>query len=125
MLLQSLLCLSLLGKPVDAAVVVGIADYFALPDIPGATDNATDWYTWLTTAKGLAPEHVALLRNTEATREDLMAAIDKATSQVSADGTLTFVSVIVLRTCKPMTASCWASMPSPRKQHHCTRGVAY
>jgi hypothetical protein len=77
----------------DAAVVVGISDYDALPAIPGAADVATGWFSFLTTKRGIPGEHVHLLRDGQATREEVQAAIAAATTQVKAGGTLWFVFI--------------------------------
>jgi hypothetical protein len=70
------------GGENDAAVIVGVTDYFALPKIPGAADTATDWYTHLTTALGVDPAHITLLRNGEATRESVSDALRRAAKDV-------------------------------------------
>ena len=62
----------------DVAVVIGIEDYASLPDIPGADENASDWYTWLTKGRGLRAGRVELLRNNQATDGGITDAVDKA-----------------------------------------------
>ncbi len=66
------------GGERDAAVVVGISEPFVLPPVPGAAENATDWYRWLTAGLGVAPDRVTLLRNGEATRESMLDAARRA-----------------------------------------------
>ncbi|MBI1947780.1 MAG: hypothetical protein HYS27_18975 [Deltaproteobacteria bacterium] len=66
------------GGERDAAVIVGIGEPFVLPTIPGAVDNATDWYGYLTSSLGLAPARTTLLRNAEATREAMLEAARRA-----------------------------------------------
>ena len=50
------------GGERDAAVIVGVSDYAYLPDIPGAAENARDWYLWLTKGRDVPAERVALLQ---------------------------------------------------------------
>lgn len=66
------------GGERDAAVIVGVSESFVLPAIPGAVDNATDWYGYLTSSLGVAPAHTTLLRNAEASREAMLEAARRA-----------------------------------------------
>ncbi len=77
----------------DAAVVVGVSDYVFVSDIAGAADNATEWYTWLHKERGIALERIELLRDSDATVENLRDAVSKAKGKVGAGGTLWFVFV--------------------------------
>jgi hypothetical protein len=77
----------------DAAVVAGVSKYFVLPEIKGAADNATDWFTWLTKARGVPLEHVHLLRDAEVTREQMLDAVTKAKGEVGANGTLWIIFI--------------------------------
>lgn len=81
------------GGERDAAVVVGIEKYLLVPKVPGARANAGDWFTWLTRTRGVPLERVHLLRDTDAAREGILAAVAKAASQVREGGTLWFVFV--------------------------------
>lgn len=77
----------------DAAVIAGVNRPFVLPEVKGAVENATDWYVWLTRARGVPAERVTLLRNAEVTRENLLAAAAKARGQVGPTGTLWIVFI--------------------------------
>jgi hypothetical protein len=77
----------------DAAVVIGISDYDRLSDVPGAEQNAEDWYTWLTKGRGISPSKVQLIEDSAATKETIEAAAKKASAQVQAGGTLWFIYI--------------------------------
>lgn len=81
------------GGEQDAAVVVGIENYFAVPGVPGAKSNAGEWFDYLTETRGVPPQNVKLLTNADATREEILGAADKAAGQAGAGGTLWFVFV--------------------------------
>ncbi len=77
----------------DAAVIAGVSKPFVLPEVKGAVENATDWYVWLTRARGVPAERVTLLRNAEVTRESLLAAAAKAKDQVGEGGVVWLVFI--------------------------------
>lgn len=77
----------------DAAVIAGVSKPFVLPEVKGAVENATDWYVWLTRARGVPAERVTLLRNAEVTREALVAAAAKAKDQVGDGGVVWLVFI--------------------------------
>ena len=79
--------------PTDAALLVAVEDYFAVDDVPGAVDNAADWYRWLRKGRGLAAANIVILRDHQATREVIEAGAARAAKQVGAGGTLWFVFV--------------------------------
>jgi len=81
------------GGEGDAAVVVGIEDYVDLPPIPGAADNARDWYLWFTESRRTPVERVHLLRDREATREGILDELEQAADQVDGHGMLWFVFI--------------------------------
>jgi len=81
------------GGSRDAAVIVGIGDYFVAPDIPGAQKNATDWYTHLVRGRQVPADRVTLLRNKEGTREKILKALRDAASRTQEGGTLWFVFI--------------------------------
>jgi formylglycine-generating enzyme required for sulfatase activity len=81
------------GGEHDAAVVVGVEDYFAVPGVPGAKSNAGQWFDYLTVTRGVPPQNVKLLTNADATREEILGAAGKAAGQAGPDGTLWFVFV--------------------------------
>lgn len=69
----------------DAALVVSIEDYTFAPDIPGANDNARDWYAWLRDARGVS--EVRVLQDQDATREAILAAAVEMSGRAKAGGT--------------------------------------
>ena len=81
------------GGEVDAAVVVGIEDYSYVPDIAGASKNAEDWYQFLVKGRKIPSHKVKLLRNSEASAEDMLAEATAAAKAVRPGGTLWFVFI--------------------------------
>jgi hypothetical protein len=77
----------------DAAVIVGISDYFGLPDINGAVENATDWNRYLVNGRGVPSSRVRLLRNGEATKETIEENLKEAAREVRPGGTLWFIYI--------------------------------
>lgn len=81
------------GGEKDAAVIVGVEKYAFVEEVPGAKDNANAWQAYLTDTLRVPPEKVALLRDDDATNDEIrQAAVDKA-SQVEPGGTLWFVFI--------------------------------
>ena len=81
------------GGEHDAAVVIGVENYFAVPGVPGAKSNAGEWYDYLTETRGVPPQNVKLLTNADATREEILGSASKAAGQAGSKGTLWFVFV--------------------------------
>ncbi|MDD5302854.1 MAG: SUMF1/EgtB/PvdO family nonheme iron enzyme [Elusimicrobia bacterium] len=81
------------GGEHDAAVVVGVENYFAVPGVPGAKSNAGQWYDYLTETRGVPPQNVKLLTDADATREEILGSASKAAGQAGSGGTLWFVFV--------------------------------
>jgi len=77
----------------DAALIAGVSRPFVLPPIAGGAENATAWFTWLTRVRGVPLAHAHLLRDGEVTRERLLAAAEKARTEVGPGGTLWIVYV--------------------------------
>ena len=57
----------------DAALLVAVEHYVFVPAVPGASRNVEDWYAWLTRSRGIPASRVRLLRDAEATREQILA----------------------------------------------------
>ena len=81
------------GGEHDAAVVVGVENYFAVPGVPGAKSNANEWYEYLTKTRGVPPQNVKLLTNEDATREGILESARMAASLAGKSGTLWFVYI--------------------------------
>lgn len=81
------------GGENDAALIIAIGDYAAVEDIPGATDNARDWYSWLTRGRGVPSERVKLLQNNYGTLEKMRKGIEDAASTTPSGGTLWVVFI--------------------------------
>ena len=81
------------GGENDAAVVVGVEGYFAVPPVPGAESNAKAWYDYLTKTRGAPAGRVKLRLNADATREEMLEAAQKATAKAGPNGTLWFVFI--------------------------------
>ena len=77
----------------DAALIVGIEHYLAVPGVAGGSKNATDWYLHFTKRMGIPSERVTLLRDHEATVEKIERFAKKATADVRPGGTLWFVFI--------------------------------
>lgn len=89
-----------IGRPVsvgggenDAAVVIGIDDYEYVADIPGAADNARDWYRYLVDGRKLPIRNVRLIRNGEADRETILQAAKDTVALVKPGGNFWFVFI--------------------------------
>src|ERR1035437_6223072 len=59
------------GGEKDAAVIVGVENYFTVERIPGAQRNVNDWQAFLTGTLRIPAEKVTLLRDSEATLENM------------------------------------------------------
>lgn len=81
------------GGERDSAVIVGIDDYLVVTDVPGAAQNAKDWYRYLTKSLGVPIKNVHLLLNTEATKEMMLEHAGKAAKEVQSGGRLWFVFI--------------------------------
>src|SRR5688500_13595386 len=66
----------------DAAVVIGISEYAFLPKIPGAGDNATDWFRFLVKSRGVPQDRVRLLCDIDATSETITEAVQDTAKNV-------------------------------------------
>lgn len=81
------------GGEGDAAVVVGIERYPFVASVPGAARNAEDWHLYLTRTRGIPVGQVKLLRDSEASLEDIRDAAAWAAGAVKPGGTLWFVFI--------------------------------
>ncbi len=81
------------GGARDAAVIVGIGKYDAVPPVVGAAENARDWYEYLTATRGVPAQNARLLIDGDAAREDILEAVKTAARRVGPGGTLWFVFV--------------------------------
>lgn len=77
----------------DAALIIGIHDYLVVDDIPGATDNAKDWYLHLTGKVGVPASHVFALYDREASAENIIEQAKRAAAAVQPGGRLWLVYV--------------------------------
>jgi len=71
----------------DAAVIVGVENYLAVPKVRGATKNASDWYRFLVDGRRVPTSRVHLLRDKDAAREGILKALDQAAAEVDHGGT--------------------------------------
>jgi hypothetical protein len=71
----------------DAAVVIGIEDYFVLPDVPHATRDAAAAEATLRETVGVPPERIRVLTR-GANREQILAAVTSAGESVGPGGTV-------------------------------------
>lgn len=81
------------GGEADAAVIVGIERYPFVAAVQGAAQNAEDWHLYLTKTRGVPVGQVKLLRDSEASLEDIRDAAAWAAGVVKPGGTLWFVFI--------------------------------
>lgn len=81
------------GGELDVAVVVGVSDYAFLDDIPGAADNAGDWYQYLVRVRGVPTERVRLLTNNAAIDVAITKALREAATASKRGGVAWFIFV--------------------------------
>lgn len=81
------------GGELDAAVLVGIDNYAALPDVTGAGVNIADWQAWLLGARGLRPVAISKRVDGDAIDVNIREAVLDAVSRVKPGGTLWLVYV--------------------------------
>ncbi|MBI5209398.1 MAG: SUMF1/EgtB/PvdO family nonheme iron enzyme [Elusimicrobia bacterium] len=82
------------GGEKDAAVVVGVERYGEdVAPVPGARQNAQDWYSYLTKSLRVPVERVELLRDKKGVLEKMRKAAAKAASEAEPGGTLWFVFI--------------------------------
>jgi FKBP-type peptidyl-prolyl cis-trans isomerase FkpA len=81
------------GGENDAAVIVGVEKYPFVEHVPGARLNAEDWHAYLTDALKVPSDRVTLLRDEEATLEEMRQFVSEQASAVKPGGTLWFVFV--------------------------------
>ena len=60
------------GRSKDHALVIAVEDYVFVSDIPGAQQNGTDWYLWLTESQRIRPQNIQFLRDKKASRENVL-----------------------------------------------------
>lgn len=71
----------------DTAVVVGVEDYFKLPDVPYAARDARAFESWLVYTRGVPADRVTLLADAP-NREQILEAVERAAAVTPADGIL-------------------------------------
>ena len=81
------------GGDEDAAVVVGIENYFAVPEVPGAKANARAWYDYFARTRGVPASRIKLLTDADATSAEMLDAARFAASKAGPGGTLWFVFI--------------------------------
>ena len=81
------------GGAKDAALVIAIEDYFAVPDVAGARANGSDWVRWLTKTRGLKPQNVVTLWDGDATAEAMARAADAVAAKAGKGGTVWVVFI--------------------------------
>lgn len=81
------------GGEKDSAVVVAVENYAKVAPVPGALQNADDWYSFLTESLRVPAERVSLLRDEDATAESMRERARRAATEVKPGGTLWFVFI--------------------------------
>ena len=77
----------------DAAIIVSVSDYKMLRDVPGATQNSSDWYSYFTQSRGIPPVRVRLLEDSAASREAILTAVRETIPMVQPGGNMWFVFI--------------------------------
>jgi len=72
----------------DAALIIGIDRYDALPRVQGAADNARDWEKYFLLRRNVAPDRVQLLTDQNATAEAIVARAKALTAKLDEKATL-------------------------------------
>lgn len=72
----------------DAALIIGIDRYDALPRVLGAADNARDWEKYFLFGRRTPPDRVSLLTDQNATVESISARAKELAAKVPDGGTL-------------------------------------
>ena len=72
----------------DAVLIIGIEDYFAAPDVPGAVQNAQDWYMYFIDSRKVPVQNVRLLRNNKASIEKIKKQAAEMAKKAKKGGTL-------------------------------------
>ena len=81
------------GGEDDVVVIVGIEDYDHVAPVPGAEQNAVDWYKYMVKTRVVPTDRVTLLLNQDATREEIRIAAEEAARLVGKKGNLWFVFI--------------------------------
>jgi formylglycine-generating enzyme required for sulfatase activity len=81
------------GGEQDAALIVGVTDYYNLPKIDGAAQNAEAWQQWLLRSRKVPSTRVELLTDKLATREKIERNLEQLGKQVGPKGTLWFIFI--------------------------------
>lgn len=81
------------GGERDAALIVGVENYLAVPPVTGAVKNATDWYLYLTNVRKVPTSSITLLRDKEATAEKLRKFAAQTAAQAKAGGSVWFIFI--------------------------------
>lgn len=81
------------GGDSDAALIIGVSEYAFLPKVPGAADNAADWFQYLVKVRGVPAERVVFLRDTDASRERMERELDSLARAARPGGTAWFIFI--------------------------------
>lgn len=81
------------GGEKDAAVVVGIEKYVFFDRVYGARENADAWQSYLTGTLNIPAEHVALLKDEDASVEQMRRSAAAAVKEVGAGGRVWFIFI--------------------------------
>ncbi len=81
------------GGQDDAALVVAIDHYAAAPAVPGAVQNADDWYAYLTQTRRVPATSIRLLRDAEGTAEKIKKNAEQVAELTRPGGTLWFIFI--------------------------------
>ncbi len=81
------------GGEQDAALIVGIEKYLLVSPVPGAVDNAQDWFLWLTKTRKVPLKNIKFLRNEEATDAAMLEAAKQVAKRAGKKGKVWFVFI--------------------------------
>ncbi len=77
----------------DAALVIGVDKYDALPRVEGAAENARDWEAYFLSSRMVPPQRVRMLTDQAATAESIRGAARMLSEQIEPGGTLFVVFI--------------------------------
>ena len=77
----------------DAVVIVAAENYIFAPPVLGAKENASAWYDYFEKTRGVPVSNIALLRDNQATAENIKKAVEHASALAGQEGTLWFIFI--------------------------------
>jgi len=96
------------GGERDVALVVSIEDYAKLPDIAGAEANGRAWVRWFEGTRGLRPDKVVWLKDSEGTPSEMLAKAGELSALADPKGMSGSCSSDTARRPRTSRRACWS-----------------